>query len=82
MTDSAPWKLSATDIAALVRSRKVSAVEVARSALARLETANPALNAVVERLLVLNFGKVIGVGEPQAIMASREVREIYLGIEI
>ena len=41
-----------------------------------------ALNAVVERLLVLNFGKVIGIGEPQAIMASREVREIYLGIEI
>ena len=40
-----------------------------------------ALNAVVERLLVLNFGKVIGIGEPQAIMASREVREIYLGIE-
>ena len=41
-----------------------------------------ALNAVVERLLVLNFGKVIGIGEPQAIMASREVREIYLGIEV
>ena len=41
-----------------------------------------ALNAVVDRLLVLNFGKVIGIGEPQAIMASREVREIYLGIEI
>jgi len=41
-----------------------------------------ALNAVVERLLVLNFGKVIGIGEPQAIMASREVKEIYLGIEI
>jgi branched-chain amino acid transport system ATP-binding protein len=41
-----------------------------------------ALNAVVERLLVLNFGKVIGIGEPPAIMASREVREIYLGIEI
>jgi branched-chain amino acid transport system ATP-binding protein len=41
-----------------------------------------ALNAVVERLLVLNFGKMIGIGEPQAIMASREVCEIYLGIEI
>jgi branched-chain amino acid transport system ATP-binding protein len=41
-----------------------------------------ALNAVVERLLVLNFGKVIGIGEPQAIISSREVREIYLGIEI
>ena len=41
-----------------------------------------ALNAVVGRLLVLNFGRVIGVGDPQTIMASRDVREIYLGIEI
>lgn len=41
-----------------------------------------ALNAVVSRLLVLNFGRVIGVGDPQTIMASRDVREIYLGIEI
>jgi branched-chain amino acid transport system ATP-binding protein len=41
-----------------------------------------ALNSVVERLLVLHFGKVIGVGKPDEIMASRDVREIYLGIEI
>jgi branched-chain amino acid transport system ATP-binding protein len=41
-----------------------------------------ALNAVVGRLLVLNFGKVIGVGKPDDIMASRAVREIYLGIEV
>ena len=41
-----------------------------------------ALNAVVERLLVINFGKVIGMGKPAEIMASREVREIYLGIEV
>lgn len=41
-----------------------------------------ALNSVVERLLVLDFGKVIGIGEPKAIMASPQVREIYLGIEI
>lgn len=41
-----------------------------------------ALTAVVERILVLNFGRVIGIGEPQAIMASREVREIYLGLEV
>lgn len=40
-----------------------------------------ALTAVVERLLVLDFGRVIGIGEPEAIMASKEVREIYLGIE-
>ncbi len=40
-----------------------------------------ALTAVVERLLVLDFGRVIGIGAPDEIMASREVREIYLGIE-
>jgi branched-chain amino acid transport system ATP-binding protein len=41
-----------------------------------------ALTSVVERLLVLDFGRVIGMGEPEAIMASREVREIYLGMEV
>jgi branched-chain amino acid transport system ATP-binding protein len=41
-----------------------------------------ALTAVVERILVLNFGRVIGIGEPDAIMASSEVREIYLGMEV
>ena len=41
-----------------------------------------ALNSVVERLLVLHFGRVIGIGRPEEIMASRDVREIYLGIEI
>lgn len=41
-----------------------------------------ALTSVVERLLVLDFGKVIGIGEPDEIMASREVREIYLGIDV
>lgn len=41
-----------------------------------------ALNSVVERLLVLNFGKIIGMGAPDTVMASREVREIYLGIEV
>jgi branched-chain amino acid transport system ATP-binding protein len=40
-----------------------------------------ALNSVVERLLVLDFGKVIAIGAPDEIMESREVREIYLGIE-
>jgi amidase len=42
------WRLPATEIAALVRARKASAVEVARDALARLDAANPAINAVVD----------------------------------
>lgn len=41
-----------------------------------------ALTSVVERLLVLDFGKVIGIGDPDEIMNSREVKEIYLGIEV
>lgn len=41
-----------------------------------------ALTSVAERLLVLDFGKVIGIGAPDEIMASREVKEIYLGIDI
>jgi branched-chain amino acid transport system ATP-binding protein len=30
---------------------------------------------------VLNFGRKIAEGEPQAVMRSQEVREIYTGIE-
>ena len=41
-----------------------------------------ALTSVVERLLVLDFGRVIGLGDPDEIMNSREVKEIYLGIEV
>jgi branched-chain amino acid transport system ATP-binding protein len=39
-----------------------------------------ALVAVVSRLAVLNFGRKIVEGEPRAVMASAEVREIYMGI--
>jgi branched-chain amino acid transport system ATP-binding protein len=41
-----------------------------------------ALNSVVGRLVVLDFGKVIGIGRPDDIMADPKVREIYLGIEV
>ena len=42
------WRLSACEVAALVRSRQVSATEVAQVALTRLAQVNPALNAIVE----------------------------------
>lgn len=40
-----------------------------------------ALLAVVERLIVIDFGKKIAEGEPKAIMDSPEVKEIYLGVD-
>ncbi len=42
------WRLSATDIAALIRSKKISATEAASAALARLDAVNPQINAVVD----------------------------------
>ena len=42
------WRLSAAALAALVRSKKVSAREAATSALARLDAVNPKINAVVD----------------------------------
>ena len=42
------WRLSATDVAALIRSKKISAKEAASAALARLDAVNPKINAVVD----------------------------------
>ena len=41
------WRLPATELAALIRNRAVSAREVAKEALARLDAVNPRLNAIV-----------------------------------
>ncbi len=41
-----------------------------------------ALVAVVGRLVVLNFGRIIAEGEPKAVLASPAVREIYLGAPV
>jgi len=48
--DSELWTLSATTLARLIRSKKVSSVEVTRSVLDRLDEINPAINAVVAQM--------------------------------
>jgi branched-chain amino acid transport system ATP-binding protein len=40
-----------------------------------------ALLAVVDRLMVLNFGRSIAQGDPRTVIASPQVRQIYIGIE-
>jgi amidase len=42
------WRLSAVEMASLIRSKKVSAKEAATAALARLDAVNPKINAVVD----------------------------------
>lgn len=41
-----------------------------------------ALLAVVDRLIVIDFGRKIAEGDPKTIMESPEVQEIYLGIAV
>jgi amidase len=40
------WRMSATDLAAAIRSRQVSSQEVIKAHLRRIEDVNPAVNAV------------------------------------
>ncbi|NOJ49991.1 amidase family protein [Bradyrhizobium archetypum] len=42
------WRLSAAEMASLIRSKKVSAKDAATAALARLDAVNPMINAVVD----------------------------------
>jgi len=62
------------DLVAMIRAIRDSGVTIIW-----IEHIVHALTAVVSRLLVLNFGRVIAEGEPHAVMNSSEVREIYLG---
>lgn len=39
-----------------------------------------ALIAVVQRLIVIDFGKPVAEGEPSAVLDSTEVKQIYLGV--
>lgn len=40
-----------------------------------------ALLAVIDRLVVINFGSVLANGPPQETFGSRDVQDIYLGVE-
>lgn len=59
----------------------IRAIHAGGTAIIWIEHVLHALNSVVERLMVLNFGKMMMIGDPEAVMAAPEVREIYLGIE-
>jgi len=63
------------ELVALIQDIKKSGVTIVW-----IEHIVHALVAVVSRLVVLNFGRKIVEGEPRTVMASDEVREIYMGI--
>ncbi len=62
----------------------VAIIERARAggmAIIWIEHVVRALVAVVERLVCLAGGRIIGDGEPQAVLASPAVRDVFLGTE-
>lgn len=64
------------EIVGLVRSVSASGVTVVW-----IEHVVHALTAVATRLLCLTYGRIIAEGDPASVLASPEVRSVYLGIE-
>ena len=79
LLDEIAGGLTDHEAAALVDT--IRAVRAEGVTLVWVEHVVHALLAVVERLVVLNFGTLVMDGATAPVMASRQVREIYLGIE-
>ena len=58
----------------------IRSIRAAGTTIVWIEHIVHALLAVVDRLILLNFGRKIAEGPPQTVMNSAEVREIYTGI--
>jgi branched-chain amino acid transport system ATP-binding protein len=79
LLDEIAGGLTEGEAKALVQT--VQAVQAEGVALIWIEHVVHALLAVVQRLMVIDAGKLVMDGEPQAVMGSAEVKRIYLGIE-
>ncbi len=64
------------DLIAIIRDIMASGV-----AIIWIEHIVHALLAVVDRIAVINFGKLLAVGKPDDVMANAQVRDVYLGVE-
>ena len=70
------WRLSAAEMASLIRSKKVSAKEAATAALARLDAVNPKINAVVDHRPEDVLAQASAV---DAVIARAAVHDVGLG---
>lgn len=78
LLDEIAGGLTEAECALLIET--VRAIRASGIAIIWIEHIVQALMAVIDRLVVLNFGRKVAEGEPRTVMASTEVREIYLGI--
>jgi branched-chain amino acid transport system ATP-binding protein len=58
----------------------IRAIRAAGTAIVWIEHIVHALLSVVDRLVVINFGRKLAEGEPKRVMADPRVREVYMGI--
>ena len=79
LLDEIAGGLTEPECVALVTT--IKSIHAEGTAIIWIEHVLHALTSVVQRLMVLNFGRMLMLGEPEAVMSSPEVREIYLGIE-
>lgn len=80
LLDEIAGGLTEGECAALVDT--IRNIKAAGTTIIWIEHVLHALTAVVGEILVLDFGRIIGKGDPETVMNSREVQEIYLGIEV
>ncbi|ATG49704.1 ABC transporter ATP-binding protein [Celeribacter ethanolicus] len=80
LLDEIAGGLTEAECGALIET--ITSIHAEGTAIIWIEHVLHALTSVVERLMVLNFGKMLMIGEPDAVMASPEVKEIYLGIDV
>ena len=59
----------------------ISEISASGVAILWIEHVVHALLAVIERLVVLNFGRKIAEGVPKEVMQRSDVHQIYMGIE-
>lgn len=79
LLDEIAGGLTEAECASLVRT--IKDIRATGVTIIWIEHVVHALMEVVDRLIVINFGKQIADGEPHTIINSPEVKEIYLGIE-
>lgn len=80
LLDEIAGGLTDSECASLIQT--IRDVHASGVAIIWIEHVVHALLAVVDRLIVIDFGKKIAEGAPKTIMASPEVQEIYLGIAV
>jgi len=80
LLDEIAGGLTEHEVAALIES--IQEIRASGTSIIWIEHIVHALLAVVDRLMVIDFGRLLMQGVPTEVMASSEVQEIYLGIAV